>query len=117
MGRDDEKDGEPGKEKSLKMVKTLDVPTNLFPVYDRDTDGKEYDGCRENKEMGREKEAKLGDKAIKKAIRIERLKPQIKETPSNRSRSICNKPRLGQFGRPLPFFQEPEPSEVLDELL
>src|SRR6266542_341326 len=88
MGRDDEKDGEPGKEKSLKMVKTLDVPTNLFPVYHRDTDRKEYDGCRENKEMGCEKEAKLGDKVVKEPIGVERLKPQIKETPSNRSVSL-----------------------------
>jgi hypothetical protein len=62
--------------------------------------------------MGCEKEAKLGDEAIKEAIGVERLKPQIKETPSNRSRSICHKPRL----RPV-FFQEPEPSESLDELL
>jgi hypothetical protein len=34
-------DGEPGKEKSLKTVKTLDVPTNLLPVYDRDANRKE----------------------------------------------------------------------------
>src|SRR6266705_5298791 len=112
MGRDDEKDGEPGKEKSLKMVKTLDVPTNLFPVYYRDTDGKEYDGCRENKEMRCEKKAKLGDKAVKEPIGVECLKPQIKETPANRSRSVCHKPRLASI-----LFQQPQPSEVLDELL
>src|SRR6266508_2610854 len=117
MGCDNEKDDEPGKEKSLKTVKTLDVPTNLLPVYDRDANRKEDEGCGENQEIGREKEAERIDEAIKKVIRIERLKPQVKETPSNRSRSICNKPRLGRLGRPRPFFQEPELSEVLDELL
>jgi hypothetical protein len=41
MGCDDEKNDDPGKEKSLKTVKTLDVPTNLLPVYDRDANRKE----------------------------------------------------------------------------
>src|SRR4030095_376086 len=112
MGCDDEKDGEPGQEKSLKMVKTLDVSTNLLPVYDRHADGNEDEGCRENKEMGCEKEAKLGDKMVKESIRVESLKPKIKETPSNRSRSLCHQPRLASF-----FFQQPQPSESLDKLL
>src|SRR4030095_10658203 len=111
MGCDNEKDDEPGKEKSLKMIKALDVLTNVLPVYDRDANRKEDEGCGENQEIGREKEAKLGDKKVKEQVGVERLKPQIEETPSNCSRSLCHKPRLASF-----LFQQAQPSEVLDEV-